>query len=165
MYGGAGNDNFILNANNIAQLHTPMQADGRLARINGGGGIDTLTLDGTQIDLDLSTISNTRIQSIEKINLGTANTLTVSWQDIQNMAAMNIFNQSTTGWSGFSADAEKYHQLIVDGEATSSIKFLNEGGWVQQTITVQNAGNQYAVYTNTLHGTELFVNQKIVSVF
>ena len=94
MYGGAGNDNFILNANNIVQLHTPMQADGRLARINGGGGIDTLTLDGTQIDLDLSTISNTRIQSIEKINLGTANTLTVSWQDIQNMAAMNIFNQS-----------------------------------------------------------------------
>ena len=165
MYGGAGNDNFILNANNITQLHTLMQEDGRLARINGGGGIDTLTLDGTQIDLDLSTISNTRIQSIEKINLGTANTLTVSWQDIQNMAAMNIFNQSTTGWSGFSADAEKYHQLIVDGEATSSIKFLNEGGWVQQTITVQNAGNQYAVYTNTLHGTELFVNQKIVSVF
>jgi hypothetical protein len=39
--------------------------------VDGGGNIDTLTLDGSGLTLDLTNISNTRIQDIEKI-LGSA---------------------------------------------------------------------------------------------
>jgi hypothetical protein len=34
--------------------------------VDGGGNIDTLTLDGSGLTLDLTNISNIRIQDIEK---------------------------------------------------------------------------------------------------
>ena len=169
MYGGAGDDVFYLNADNTNQLKSPMQANGRLARIDGGGGIDTLSLDGTDITLDLTSISNTRLQSIEKINLaGSGNTLKVSWQDIQNMTAMNLFNNTTTGWSGFSSNTMRYHQLAVDGQSTGSISFLTEGGWIKESFSAlninQGTAHNYNVYTNANHATQLLVSTNIGNV-
>jgi hypothetical protein len=163
MYGGAGNDTFYLSADNVNQLKNPMGVEGRLARIDGGGGIDTLALDGQNISLDLTTIANTRIQSVEKIDLGSNNSVTLSWKDVQNMSAMNIFN-SSTGWSGFNASTVKFHQLVIEGSTFNSVSFLQEGGWTKESFTVKNAGQQYSVYNNAAHATELLINQQITAI-
>ena len=163
MYGGAGNDTFYLSSDNVNQLKNPMGAEGRLARIDGGGGIDTLALDGQNISLDLTTIANTRIQSVEKIYLGSNNSVTLSWKDVQNMSAMNIFN-SMTGWSGFNASTVKFHQLVIEGSTFNSVSFLQEGGWAKESFTVENAGQQYSVYNNAAHATELLINQQITAI-
>jgi hypothetical protein len=168
MYAGAGNDVFYLNADNINKLSTPMQNNQRLARVDGGGGLDTLALDGSDINVDLTAIANTRLQSIEKINLGGNNKLKLSWQDIQNMSAMNLFNDATSGWSGFSSNTIRHHQLLIDGSATDSVDFLTEGGWVKEPTTVQlNNGESiqnYNLYTNTNHATQLLVNTSVGTV-
>jgi hypothetical protein len=168
MYAGAGNDVFYLNADNINKLSTPMQNNERLARVDGGGGLDTLALDGSYINVDLTAIANTRLQSIEKINLGGNNKLKLSWQDIQNMSAMNLFNDATSGWSGFSSNTIRHHQLLIDGSATDSVDFLTEGGWVKEPTTVQlNNGESiqnYNLYTNTNHATQLLVNTSVGTV-
>ena len=163
MYGGAGNDTFYLSSDNVNQLKNPMGAEGRLARIDGGGGIDTLALDGQNFSLDLTTIANTRIQSVEKIYLGSNNSVTLSWKDVQNMSAMNIFN-SMTGWSGFNASTVKFHQLVIEGSTFNSVSFLQEGGWAKESFTVENAGQQYSVYNNAAHATELLINQQITAI-
>ena len=168
MYAGAGNDVFYLNADNINKLSTPMQNNERLARVDGGGGLDTLALDGSYINVDLTAIANTRLQSIEKINLSGNNKLKLSWQDIQNMSAMNLFNDATSGWSGFSSNTIRHHQLLIDGSATDSVDFLTEGGWVKEPTTVQlNNGESiqnYNLYTNTNHATQLLVNTSVGTV-
>jgi Ca2+-binding RTX toxin-like protein len=90
LYGGAGDDVFVLNADNVAKLALGV-TDGRLARIDGGSGIDTLRLDGENILLDLTAIANqggstpgssSRIESIERIDITGSgdNTLTVGLQ-------------------------------------------------------------------------------------
>jgi hypothetical protein len=167
MYAGAGNDVFYLNADNINKLSTPMQNNERLARVDGGGGLDTLALDGSDINVDLTAIANTRLQSIEKINLGGNNKLKLSWQDIQNMSAMNLFNDATSGWSGFSSNTIRHHQLLIDGSATDSVSFLTEE-WVKEPTTVQfNNGESiqnYNLYTNTNHATQLLVNTSVGTV-
>jgi hypothetical protein len=44
--------------------------------VDGGGNIDTLELDGSGLTLDLTNISNIRIQDIEKIDItGSGDTL------------------------------------------------------------------------------------------
>jgi hypothetical protein len=37
--------------------------------VDGGGGVDTLKLDGAGLTLDLTSINNTRIQDIEIIDI------------------------------------------------------------------------------------------------
>ena len=170
MYGGAGEDTFYLTKNNIEQLTKEVSSSGRLARVDGGGGIDTLLLSGTNVSLDLTQIANSRLQSIEKINLGASNSLKVSWSDIQNMAAMNLFNKAT-GWTGLGNGTVSYHQLVVDG-VTSKVDFANDGGeWVKKTtndstlITNTNTSETYDLYTNANHATQLLINTKIGTVF
>jgi Ca2+-binding RTX toxin-like protein len=64
---GAGNDTIAINASNIATLQRT--GAGNRARVDGGGNIDTLVLDGGGLTLDLTNISNIRIQDIEKIDI------------------------------------------------------------------------------------------------
>jgi hypothetical protein len=108
LYGGAGDDRFVLNAGNIAALAMGVTG-GQLARIDGGSGIDTITLAGSGLALDLTTIANqgastpgsqSRIESIERIDLTGSgnNTLTLNLRDVLDMAGMNSFNNAT-GWS------------------------------------------------------------------
>src|SRR6185503_9715649 len=61
LYGGAGNDTFVLKAGNVSALSANLGAAGnagRLARVDGGAGLDTLELDGADIVLDLTAIDN-----------------------------------------------------------------------------------------------------------
>ena len=169
MYGGVGNDTFNLTQNNIDQLTRGASSSGRLARLDGGGGTDTLALSGTSVSLDLTQIANNRLQSIEKINLGASNSLKVSWSDIQNMAAMNLFNKAT-GWTGLGDGTVSYHQMVVDGQQTSNVDFANDGGgWVKTTtasslLTSTSTSQTYDLYTNASHAAQLLINTKIGTV-
>jgi hypothetical protein len=64
---GVGNDTIIINASNIAALEKT--GAGNRARVDGGGGIDTLKLEGAGLTLDLTKISDRRIQDIEVIDI------------------------------------------------------------------------------------------------
>ena len=169
MYGGAGNDICQLTQNNIDQLKQGVSSNGRLARLDGGGGIDTLSFSGTSASLDLTQIANNRLQSIEKINLGASNSLKVSWSDIQNMTAMNLFNKAT-GWTGLGDGTVSYHQMVLDGQQTSNVDFTNDGGgWVKTTtastlLTNTSTSQTYDLYTNASHAAQLLINTKIGTV-
>jgi hypothetical protein len=71
---GAGNDTIIINAGNIAALERT--GINNRARVDGGGNIDTLKLDGSNLTLNLTNISNTRIQDIG-ISVGTTMSINI----------------------------------------------------------------------------------------
>jgi uncharacterized protein (DUF2141 family) len=156
IYGGAGNDVIYLNKNNIEQLSLPISDTGRLARVDGGGGIDTLSIDGTNITVDLTHIANNRLQSIEKINLGSNNTLKVSWKDVQDLTSFNIFND-TSGWTGFNSSEVHYHQLVIDGENSNSINLIDEGWTYSSGVSLLNSNQYYDSYINSQHAIQLLI--------
>ncbi|MCZ4335419.1 Ig-like domain-containing protein, partial [Aeromonas hydrophila] len=81
--------------------------------INGGEGVDTVLLDGTNMTLDLDALVD-RIHGIEKINLGegTFNSLSLSADALEHL------NPSTV-----SDDGKK--QLLVNGDESSNVDLLD----------------------------------------
>ena len=71
-------------------------SDAGFVKIDGGGGQDTLALSGA-VDLDLTTISNSAIESIEAIDLNTtdANTLTLNPEDVFDLSETDNSEAST----------------------------------------------------------------------
>ncbi|MGE0428994.1 MAG: FG-GAP-like repeat-containing protein, partial [Hydrogenophaga sp.] len=176
LYGGAGNDTLVLNADNIAHLSQGL-TDGRLARVDGGGGIDTLAVAGAGVTLDLTQIANqaagdpetgSRIASIEKINLsGTGNnTLTLSVGDVLDMAGMNQFN-TENGWSNVTGTAlgtqVQRHQLVIDGDAGDVVNSFEAPGTWSLVGTASDGTNTYKVFnaTNSATSAQLLVNTNI----
>ena len=111
LYGGSGNDTFMLDATMITALQTNGLVNGVYARIDGGSGIDTIQVSSS---LNLTTIANqgqsadgshSRIASVEVIDLSAAGdqTLTLNLIDVLDMTGFNSF--ATTG----------RHQLLVKG--------------------------------------------------
>ena len=162
LYGGAGDDGLVLNASNISALSAGVTG-GQLARVDGGSGLDTFTLDGAGIALDLTAIANqgastpgssSRIESIERIDLTGSgnNTLTLGLPDVLDMAGMNSFNNAS-GWADGTYDLaagganginpEQRHQLVIDGNAGDVV---NSSGWGVSVGTVTNSGITYDVY-------------------
>jgi hypothetical protein len=168
LMGGAGDDVLVVNDSNIAALVTKFGFGGntaQLARIDGGGGLDTLRLTGSDLTLDLTDIfnqgggtpgSSSRIESIERIDLTGSgnNTLVVSYLDVLDMAGMNLINSGTQGWAAASttpynfAAQERRHQLIVDGNMGDEVIL---SGWGSSLGTVTNNGQLYEVYNQGLH--------------
>jgi hypothetical protein len=161
LYGGAGDDSFQINADNIAALIANQVIDGNRARIDGGNGIDTISLDGSGLHLDLTQIANvmagnSRITSIERVDLGSGsgnsnNTLTLNIGDVLDMSGMNHFNNSK-GWQDGSynlGDAlEPYHQVVVEGDASDTLELASgPGGW-KNVGTVTHDSQTYNVYNN-----------------
>jgi hypothetical protein len=158
LYGGAGDDTIVLNASNITALGAGV-TDGNLARVDGGSGLDTFSLDGAGITLDLTAIANqggstpssaSRLESIERIDLTGSgnNTLTLGLNDVLDMAGMNLINSSTQvalGWTNdtYSFLASEGHQLIIDGNALDVVTAT--GGWTLAG-TVTNSTETYNVY-------------------
>jgi hypothetical protein len=62
-----GKDSILINASNISALE--QTGAGNRARVDRGGGVDTNKLDGAGLTLDLTKISNNRIQDIEIIDI------------------------------------------------------------------------------------------------
>ncbi|GAB6141276.1 hypothetical protein JCM14076_20050 [Methylosoma difficile] len=164
LYGGSGDDNFVLNADNLAKLSLGVTS-GQLARVDGGSGIDKITLDGSGLNFDLTTIANqggntpgssSRIESIERIDLASGNQLALSVKDVQDMAGFNIFNNSN-GWADGTynlaaggaggVNPEQRHQLVVDGNATDVLNFTDSANW-QFVGTVSNSGITYNVFNH-----------------
>ncbi|MCF7965423.1 MAG: FG-GAP-like repeat-containing protein [Methylobacter tundripaludum] len=168
LYGGAGNDVIVVNAGNVDALGANFGAGGntgQLARIDGGSGLDTLSLDGAGIALSLSAIANqggstpgsaSRIESVERIDLTGSgnNTLTMSLKDVQDMAGMNLINSSTQtalGWSNGTysfAASEGRHQLIIDGNA-GDVATVNGATWTNMGTVSHNA-TTYTVYNSNV---------------
>jgi Ca2+-binding RTX toxin-like protein len=165
IYAGAGDDVILVTADNITQLAASFTA-GNYARLDGGGGIDTLKLDGGDITLDLTAIANqggaaptssSRIESIEKIDLGGSgdNSLILSEKDVIDMTGFNLFNDGD-GWSGLGAIVNK-HQLVVDGNHGDSV---NLADWSFAGIA-SNGGQSYSVF-NTANAAQLLVNNAML---
>ena len=94
LIGGRGND--TLQGNGGADVEYGGQGDDILEvastsfrRVDGGNGDDTLRLTGSGLNLDLTTISNSRVANIETIDIrGTgANTLTLNFREVLNLTA------------------------------------------------------------------------------
>ncbi len=142
---GSGNDTITINASNITAL--AQTNVGNRARVDGGGNIDTLTLDGSGLTLDLTNISNTRIQDIEKIDITGSgnNTLILNLNDLFDAStSTNILK--VLGNSGDSVNALGFAK-ISGAETESSITYdvythsgantdANAALWVQQDVGV-----------------------------
>jgi VCBS repeat-containing protein len=115
LYGGAGDDVFDV-------------ADLTFARIDGGTGEDTLRLTGSGISLDLDTLDNTSLTSIEVVDLnGGGNTLTISPVELFRLA-------------------EATNTLRVLGAPGDAVT-LTGGTW-SQGADVIDGGATFAVYIN-----------------
>ncbi|OYU11517.1 MAG: hypothetical protein CFE38_11490 [Comamonadaceae bacterium PBBC1] len=154
LYGGAGNDTLIVNATLLAALQSPLGKGGnddRLSRVDGGTGIDMLALSGSRQQLDLSAIADTRLQSIEHIDLtGSGNNLLrVTAEDVQALTGMNWLNSSTAsslGWTstGYTWTSIGHHQLVVDGNSGDQLYL--DAGWTAATGSLTKGGHEFTVY-------------------
>jgi len=170
LFGGAGADRFEIDATMISSLQSPLGSGGnvgKLARIDGGTGIDTIALAGSGLTLDLRQIANqaagnpdggSRIDSIERVDItGTGNnTLTLDPADIRDMAGMNLFNASN-GWTALGATVTR-HQLVVDGNAGD---VLNASGTWNDAGVITVGGQAYEVYNDQASATQLLVDTAI----
>ena len=170
LYGGSGDDVFVLGAGNIAKLSANFSAaDGQLARVDGGTGVDTLRLSGGA-NLDLTAIGNaaasdpqgsSRISSIERIDMATdtaANTLTLSVRDVQDMSGMNLIHNGSDGWtSGTYALGNQVamHQLVVQTGTSDALNFATAFTYQGN---VSSNGVTYKVWQNTLNHAQVFTN-------
>ena len=162
MYGGAGNDIFVINQGNISKLETPIGSNNRLARINGGAGLDTIELNGSNITFDLTKVSSDRIQSIEKITLAgndDKNQLVISWHNIQCMSAINVFNNHN-GWTQLCNDNKSlFHQLLIEGGGGNTLN-IHKDHWTSSKV-MNDKGVEYQIYTDTTHNVQLLVNANL----
>ena len=165
LYGGSGDDTFNINGNMITALQSGFGSGGntnQLARIDGGGGKDTISLTGTGLTLDLTLVANqaggnvdggSRIDSVEKINLtGTgSNTLILKVGDVLDMSSANVF--APTG----------RQQLMVIGDAGDQVDLADGSGttgWALQGNVTLN-GSPYAVWNHDTVLATLYVSTLI----
>ena len=190
LYGGAGNDTFVVSAAMVTALQSTFGAGGnntQLARIDGGTGIDVVQLaSGTANAMantvfDLTAVANagansSRLSSVEVVDLSTdaslstgkGNQLTLGLSDVLDMTGMNIFNSgNTSSSSGAPLGASvSMHQLMVWGDATDYVT-VNSGSWVKsltQTALTYNGHTLVAFDSNlaSVHA-QLLIDQNIVN--
>ena len=118
-YGGQGDDQFQISTLDFG-------------RLDGGNGFDNLQLSGTGLQLSLTTTSDSRLISIEQIDIRGSgpNTLTLN--------ALDVFNIT-----GNSTPTHQPNTLTVRRDADDTVNI--GAGWSQSTDLVQD-GFTYEVY-------------------
>jgi hypothetical protein len=133
---------------------------GDAPHVDGTAGIDTLSLVGHSVTLDLDLLSRlgTQFASIEKVDLaGGGNRLAVNAADVLQMSGTDLFNAGN-GWSGLGAHVER-HQMVVDGGAGDTLSM--GAGWQSAGATVQHDGHSYAVFNATDSMAQLLVASQV----
>ena len=139
---GTGDDTIIINASNIAALEKT--GAGNRARVDGGGGIDTLKLEGAGLTLDLTKISDRRIQDIEVIDITGSgnNTLKFNLDDLLHTStSANILK--VLGNSGDEVVTTGFNDLVthktVNGVAYNVYTYgdTNAELWIQESVTLR----------------------------
>lgn len=178
LYGGAGNDTVVVNSSTIAALGQGYDAAaGRIARIDGGTGYDTLRV-AEGANLDLTGIGNTldysRIESIERIDLATdtaANVLTLTATDVVAMGIDFNLHNNANGWtdgtynlgSGVdSANAEHRRQLVVEATSADTLSLLSTATSLWSNAgTVFLGSKSYTVYNNSGVAAQILADSRI----
>lgn len=127
--GGKGDDAILLSSSSFAKIH-------------GGAGLDTISLDGDGIVLDLKAIPQTAIKGIERIDL------TGSGDNALKLAIQDVLDLSDSS-----------NQLLVLGDAGDT---LHKGaGWTAGAV-VSIGGQDYQTYT--AGQATLLVDTDVISV-
>ena len=176
IYAGSGDDRIVLNANNLHYLSEGFQTanadgskindgNGRLARIDGGNGHNTLAFDSDVTEVDLTKIDNagtgfmktavgmSRIANIDHIDLtnGGATKLVLEAKDVLDM---------NPGLKSYTSDAK--HQLMISGEGGDTVTIKDVGNWNKTSTTTIVNGETYDVYTSTAtNGVQLLVETDV----
>ncbi len=166
LYGGAGNDSFVINQTMVDAL-----GDGggqasnldRMSRIDGGAGFDSIVLSSSSVTLNLSFIAKealnstdgaNRIDSIEGIDLGgSGNTLSLKAADVL----------AITGFNNLAASGVGRHELVVDGDSSDTVNFTDGIGITDWTIgsTETIGGTIYDVWTSDITQAVVYVGQTV----
>ena len=150
---GSGKDSILINASNISALE--QTGAGNRARVDGGGGVDTLKLDGAGLTLDLTKISNTRIQDIEIIDIRGSgnNTLKLNLNDLLDASTstniLKVLGNSgdTVNTSGFvKTKIETENGITYDIYTHSDANIDAKAAlWVQQGVSMKDMQRGFVI--------------------
>ncbi|MGV3548637.1 Ig-like domain-containing protein [Rhizobium sp.] len=123
-------------------------ADASFARIRGGGGVDTLAFSGAGMNVDFTTISDSRISGIERLDI------TGTGDNTATLSASDLFDFSTTKDAAFSF-ATVDEALIVLGNVGDVLNLEDTalgvtGAWTKTAsdVGLDGAdGGGYDIYT------------------
>jgi methionine-rich copper-binding protein CopC len=181
-FAGMGNDTIVLTGTDVTNLGNVATGQTAKAGVNGGGGFDTIQLNGGA-NLNLTTIGNagamgleenSRIESIERIAMGidtAINTLTLAARDVKDMAGFNLIHTGSVSsdgniWTNVTGTAlnatTKFHQLVVDGDVNDKVTLSTDLGFWTNAGTVNSGVANYIVYQNTGNNSQVFVRAGVV---
>lgn len=137
LFGGEGNDVFDISDLNFRQ-------------VNGGSGSDTLRIAGNDMHLDLTTLANNRLRSIEQIDLrgAGANVLTLNQLELLNLSSESntlIIRRDATDTIDFGPDwitgtletiGQEIFQVYTQGAATLKVQVPNQAPTGIQLVNV-----------------------------
>ncbi|MEM9359135.1 MAG: choice-of-anchor C family protein, partial [Pseudomonadota bacterium] len=127
-------------------------SDANFELVQGFDGVDTLRLDGG-LDLDLTGLSNLRVQSIEAIDLQAAsgaNTLTLDVYDVFDLSdTVNTDLSNALGSQLPGLNISTTENLVISGGSGDKVNLVAaaaDGSWQDTGSTVNVGGENHAVY-------------------